>query len=151
MSGGMDALAAVKGGAVVAGGSVAAELVIFNDPLYATLAIAGALVSAVGVLHEVYTNPTDKVHKEFIVLESVKGLLLGLIATPIYFLALMHGGSGLVEKFLNIDSFKGIGNSFWFLLSLMLSWWTTPIMGGLRDIAVGIKGKINRILGGKNG
>lgn len=128
MASGMDVLA-IKGGAIIAGGSIATELIILNDPLYWYLAIAGAFVSMLGVVHEVYSKPEmDDIRAGFIIVESMKGLFLGLVATPMWFMGLMQAGGAIVEHFVGIKDFQGVSNSFWFLLSLMLAWWTIPIM-----------------------
>lgn len=128
---------AVKGGAIIAGGSVATELIILNDPLYWYLAIAGAVISMVGVLHEVYVNPKiDDIKAGFLILESIKGLFLGLVATPMWFMGLMHTGGAIVEHFVGIKGFQGVSNSFWFLMSLMLAWWSIPIITWLIDKVV---------------
>jgi len=142
MANGIDVLA-IKGGAIIAGGSIATELIILNDPLFWYLAIAGAFVSMLGVLHEVYSKPVlDDTRAGFIVVESMKGLFLGLVATPMWFMALMQAGGAMVEAFVGIQGFQGVSDSFWFLLSLMLAWWTIPIITWIK-VKVISRGKSN--------
>jgi len=54
--------------------------------------------------------------------------VLGLIATPMWFMAFMHTGGTIIEKFTGLSGFHGITNSFYLLLSLILAWWTIPII-----------------------
>ena len=121
-----SATLAIKGGAMLATGGVVAELVIFNDGIYAYLAITGAVVSMFGVLHEVLKNRPIKHTITQIVSEMAKGLMLGVMAIPFWYLVLSTVGETLIQKLFDLDV-GGIGNSVWLMVSFALSWYTVPI------------------------
>lgn len=133
----------IKGGAMVASGGIMAELIIFNDPMYGTLALSGALVSSFGVIHEITENRSD--HTAFtIVGELLKGFTLGIIAIPFWYLLLSGFGSTFVSKYLEMQESIKIEKSIWLLLSFWLSWFTVPIMNFLVDAARVFGKKIKR-------
>jgi len=124
---GLVADTALNKGSMVMSGSIATQFVIFNDPIYYYVAIAGALVSTLGFVHEV-THSKDGLSLWASLSEAVKAAVLGLIATPMWFMAFMHTGGTVIEKFTGLSGFHGITNSFYLLLSLILAWWTIPII-----------------------
>jgi len=119
--------AATSSGAIVTGGSLMYQMVIFNDPLYLYIAIAGSIVSFFGMFYEVVQGEIEK--KFWIIAGAlIKAALLAFIVTPMWFMALMHAGGSIVEHFVGITGFQGIFNSFWLLASLMLAWFTIPVV-----------------------
>lgn len=119
-------LVAIKGGTMIATGGLLAELVIFNDPAYAILAFVGALVSASGVIHELSHNK-DKLTKGVIIAEVLKGIVLGFLAIPFWFLTLSTVGGEVALRLLEIESATKLGKSVWLMISFALAWYTVPI------------------------
>lgn len=117
---------AIKGGAMLATGSMMAELVIFNDELYKYLALVGAIVSMFGVLHEVLRNRPIQHTPAQILAEIIKGLVLGVLAIPLFYLVLSEGGEPIIEKLFGVKV-GGVGNSVWLIISFAMSWYTVPI------------------------
>lgn len=134
-------LLAIKGGTMIATGGLLAELVIFNDPAYAILAIVGAIVSASGVIHELFNN-LDKPTKGKVVAEILKGVVLGFLAIPFWFLTLSTVGGEVAFRLFEIESATKLGNSVWLMVSFALAWYTVPIYDwATRQVA--IKGRRN--------
>lgn len=118
--------AVIKTGAMLASGGLMADLIIFNDGFYQTLAIVGALVSMFGVLHEVLsTRPIEHTIPQ-IAVEMAKGLVLGVLAIPFWFLLLSSSGEAIVERLFQV-TLGQVANSFWLIISFAASWYTVPI------------------------
>ena len=117
------ATAAAKGGAMLATGGVVADAVIFTDHTYLYLAIAGAVVSMFGVLHEVFGVHSKNYNKYEIVVEVIKGIALGLLAIPFWYLTITEG---LLGNIVAIDIGK-VSNSLALIVSFALSWYTVPL------------------------
>ena len=116
----------IKGGAMIATGSMMTELIIFNDPMYKYLAIVGALVSASGVLHELYNNENKKSLGAAFT-EVIKGIWLGFLAIPLWFLLLSGLGDKILGKLFEIQIEQKIEKSVWLMISFVMSWYTVPI------------------------
>jgi hypothetical protein len=117
---------AIKGGAMVATGGMMAELIIFNDPIYSILALVGAVVSASGVIHEL-SNTEKQVTRMKVVAEILKGVILGLLAIPFWFLSLTTVGGEIVARVFDIQSATKLSSSVWLMVSFALAWYTVPI------------------------
>lgn len=120
-------VASVQGVGFLAGSVLGSSFVIFNDPIYLYIAIAGGISSMLGLLHETFKEDGLRCNSKIALLfESLRALVFGIVITPMIFMALMHNGGKLLTTFTGLDlaSLSGIANSFWFLLSLLLSWWT---------------------------
>lgn len=127
MSEPMTSATIIKGGTMVATGSLAADLIIFQDQTYLWLAIVGSIVSMFGVLYEIFKF--DEIQHKFwdVILEVLKGMFLGFVAIPFWYLSLSHGGSSLVNFLFHFEGLKGIENSFWLIISFIMSWYTVPL------------------------
>lgn len=113
----------VKGGTMIATGSIIANTALFNDPTYIYLAIVGAMVSMFGVIHEVFSN-NDKTYKIYeIIVEIIKGIILGLVVIPMWYLSITEGVLG---KILKLDIGQ-VSNSLALIISFIASWYTVPI------------------------
>lgn len=117
-----------KFGATISSSSLATNMIIFNDPIFLWLSIIGASTSVLGVLHDIYQSKSIVGARQIIV-ELLKAFFLGGILTPMFFMAYMHVGDKLVEAFLGVKGIGGIFNSFWFLLSVLTSWYSVLIWG----------------------
>lgn len=136
----------IKGGAMVASGGLVADLIIFNDPMYGTLALSGALVSSFGVIHEITENRAN--HTALTIIgELIKGFTLGFIAIPFWYLLLSGCGSDILAKYTDIEDSIKIERSIWLLLSFWLAWFTVPIVNFLVDTSKVISKKIKQGIG----
>lgn len=113
----------VQGATAVTSGGIVTNMVIFTDHAYMYLAIVGAVVSMFGVLHELYGNNKKQDNTMYILTELLRGLALGLLAIPFWYLCITEG------VFENISGLH-IGNvsgSLALIVSFALSWYTIPI------------------------
>ena len=130
---------AIKGGAMAATGGLVAELIIFNDPMYQQLAIVGAIVSASGVLHEIWHDDTKKsIGSAFA--EVLKGIVLGFLAIPFWYLLLDAMGGQIIHKLFEIQTENKIESSVWLMVAFGLSWYTVPIYNWIGRV-VSLKAK----------
>ena len=123
----MEPTTAIKAGTMLATGGVVADAVIFADISYMYLAIVGALVSGFGVAHDIYGSG----HREYSVKETLaellKGIALGLLAIPFWFLVLTGIGGDMLHKYFDIVPDYSTFNSLSLIVSFGLSWFTVPI------------------------
>ncbi len=122
--------AVVKGGAMLATGGVVADLVIFKDGGYFYLAIAGMVVSMLGVTHEIYGEHTKTYNKSEIFAEIIKGMALGSLAIPFWYLVFTEG---LLAKVFNVN-LHCVSNSIALMVSFGLSWYTIPIFNWMSNL-----------------
>lgn len=136
--------AIAKGTAYAVTGGLFAELVIFHDSTYWYLGIMGAILSAFGVFHELHTNIVEKERKHTpyeIIAEIGKGLLLGFIAIPFWYLLLISMGDPLIDVIatrafgMEVVHEGRVDKSVWMLLSAILAWYTVPILNFLSEKA----------------
>ena len=117
----------IKTGSMVATGGVMADAVIFADAAYMYLAIVGAIVSTFGVVHEIYGSG----HKEYSIKEALaellKGIALGVLAIPFWFLILTGIGGDIIHESAGIARDPSTFTSLSLLVSFGLSWFTVPI------------------------
>ena len=118
---------AVKSGVMVSTGSILTDLVIFNDHAYVYLAIVGAIVSMFGVVHEVFGSHSREYSKSEIVVEIIKGIALGVLAIPFWYICISDGVIGSIA---GIDV-PGVSSSLAMIVSFALSWYTVPIFDWL--------------------
>ena len=143
-----ETAALIKGGSMVATGGLVADLVIFNDPAYIPLALVGAIVSASGVIHEL--SNADELKKLKAVAEVLKGMTLGLLAIPFWFLMLSDIGNQLAQKLFDLNEPTRVGKSVWLMVSFGMAWYTVPIFNWLVNTVVSIMNFIvTRFTGGK--
>lgn len=117
---------AIKGGAMIATGGLLAEMAIFTDGHYLYLAVVGSIVSTFGVLHELLKNRPIEHTMAQIIAELSKGLMLGVMAIPFWYLTLSEGGESILKKLFSINV-GSVGNSVWLMISFAMSWYTVPI------------------------
>jgi len=132
----------IKVGGFLSSSSTITNMIIFNDAIYSILAIIGALLSLLGMLHEIWTD--DKESKIISAIASLfRASILGAILTPMLFMGYIHMGGSLVKQIVGLDGLEGIFNSFWFLLSLITAWYSPIIWDGvLRYISNKFKAKV---------
>lgn len=132
---------------MVAGG-VLADAVIFSDVSYLYLAIVGALVSTFGVAHEVYgKGHTDYSMKEKVA-ELIKGLALGIIAIPLWYLLFTAILPGLINKYFGFYPDPEIFTSLSLIVSFGLSWFTVPIFDYVaKTLPLTVKSYVARLIG----
>ena len=118
---------AIAVGAMLTTGGLIADLIIFNDGMYLWLAITGAIVSMLGVLHEILKHKPLEHTAWQIAGELLKGLILGILAIPFWYLVLSSAGELLVAR---IFGFKlpPMVDSVWLIASFYLSWFTVPMI-----------------------
>ena len=114
---------AVKGGMLTASTGLFGEMVIFTDHSYMYLAIVGSIVSMFGVLHELYGNGKTQNNIMFIITELIRGLALGVLAIPFWFLIIREG---VLENISGIH-IGNVSNSLALIVSFAASWYTIPI------------------------
>ena len=119
--------AAVKAGMMVATGSLMADAVIFSDISYLYLAIVGAFVSTFGVIHEIYGIHTKAYSASETIVEVVKGMALGILAIPFWFLILTSIGDDLLLKYLEVTPDPSTFTSLSLIIAFGLAWFTVPI------------------------
>jgi len=120
----------IKVGGFLSSSSTITNMIIFNDAIYSILAIIGALLSLLGMLHEIWTD--DKESKVISAIASLfRASILGAILTPMLFMAYIHMGGSLAKQIVGLDGLEGIFNSFWFLLSLITAWYSPVIWDGV--------------------
>ena len=88
----------IKAGTMLSTG-VIADAVIFSDISYLYLAIVGALVSGFGVLHEVYGQDHKVYSVSETIVEIIKGVALGLLAIPFWYIVLTSVGDDFLLKY----------------------------------------------------
>ena len=132
----------IKVGGFLSSSSTITNMIIFNDAIYSILAIIGALLSLLGMLHEIWTD--DKESKVISAIASLfRASILGAILTPMLFMAYIHMGGSLAKQIVGLDGLDGIFNSFWFLLSLITAWYSPVIWDGmLKYISNKFKAKV---------
>jgi len=117
----------IKTGSIVTGGASGIySLPLFHDPAYLTLAIVGAIVSMFGVLHEIFGEHAKEYGFYEAMAEVFKGLLLGIVAIPFWYLSITEGGGELIFR---LTSFKvgSVSSSLALIISFVLAWYTVPI------------------------
>lgn len=114
-----------KAAALATSNTLFSSMVIFQDESYWQLAVAGAIVSAFGVLYEV-TEHEDKYTKKKAVMAVIKGVVVGLVAIPFFYLLLSNVGDVILGKFLSIEAIE-LSNSLWLIVSFAMSWYAVPI------------------------
>ena len=117
----------IKAGTMLATGGLVADAVIFSDISYLYLAIVGAFVSAFGVLHEIYGVHSRTYSGGETVVEIIKGIALGLLAIPFWYLILTGIGNKLLINYFEISFDLSIFTSLSLLIAFGLSWFTVPI------------------------
>lgn len=118
---------AIKGGTMIATGSVIAEAVIFADASYIYLAIVGALVSMFGVAHEIYGTGHNEYSVKETVVELIKGVALGVLAIPFWYLIFTTTGAGLMLKYFGVETVQESFSSLSLIISFGMAWFTVPI------------------------
>lgn len=119
---------AIKAGTMVATGMMVADAVIFADGSYIYLAFIGALVSGFGVAHHIFgVNHSEYSIGETIV-EIIKGVALGLLAIPFWFLLLTSLGGGALTTYVGVTPEPSTFSSLSLLIAFGMSWFTVPIM-----------------------
>ena len=121
----IDAVVATKAGGLISSSALAVEMDIFQDPIYLWLALIGSFISMLGLIYD-HFHCEDRHGKGIpkVITELFKAVLVGALITPMAFMLYMHMGDELVA----IEGFKGIMNSFWFLASLVTSWYAIPAL-----------------------
>lgn len=122
---------AITAGTMIATGGLMTDLVIFNDSTYLYLALTGAFVSMFGVVHELFGNSDIEKTRLKICAEICKGLVLGILAIPFWYLSLCAIGANVVDKILDIETQGNIERSVWLMVSFAMSWYTVPIFDWL--------------------
>jgi len=127
---------------VMMGTGILSNLVIFNDIGYLYLAIVGAFVSMFGVLYDIYGTNKEKLPTGKIVVETIKGFVLGIVVIPFWYLSITEG---VFQSILHIDTGQ-VSNSLALLTAFGLSWNTIPMYNWAIGKIIGTeKGKIEDI------
>lgn len=118
----------VKGGGVITSSSLAANMVIFNDPMYLYLAGLGALLSLIGLLFNKSHNKKESITLEIKnLLEFIQAIIAGGLVTPLVFILGPILESTIVST-ISPNSISTLGSSVWFLFATLTSWYSIPIM-----------------------
>ncbi len=138
------AATAVKAGTMVATGGVMADAVIFSDVSYLYLALVGALVSGFGVMHDLFGAGHEEHSVGEIAAELIKGIALGVLAIPFWYLTLTGIGGDALHEYLSVSKNSETFTSLSLIVSFGLSWFTVPIFDFL---AKAIPNKVARLFG----
>lgn len=125
-------------GAFVSSSSLLSNMIIFNDPAYLMLSIAGALLSLFGMLHDMIKRKDD-FNILFVLSELIRAFIIGGILTPMLFMLYVHAGGRLIEFFTGFRGLDGIINSFWWLLALVSGWFAPLIWSLIIEIIIKAK------------
>jgi hypothetical protein len=107
-------------------------MIIFSDPIYFYLGVAGGAVSLLGMIHEIIDNKLIRGVLP-IIGELTKALIFGAVLTPMVFMFLIQGGNQIVFSILGIKEIELL-NSFWFLASVLISWYVIPLWSWVLEI-----------------
>jgi len=118
---------AIKGGTMLATGGVMADAVIFSDVSYLYLALVGAIVSMFGVAHEVFGTGHTKYSLGETVAELLKGIALGVLAIPFWYIMFTTVGDGLMMEHFKASPDAGTFESLSLIIAFGMSWFTVPI------------------------
>jgi len=131
---------AIKAGTMLATTGLIAELVIFQDPIYKYLALVGAIVSMFGVLHEVYGEHSKDYKGGEIAVEILKGLALGFLAIPFWYLIITEG---VIQDMLDKEIGQ-VSSSLSLIISFGFSWHTIPVFNAIVNVIQSITRIIKR-------
>jgi hypothetical protein len=121
----------VKVGGFIGGSSIMSNMIIFNDPAYIFLSSTGAFLAFVGMLHEIFKTKKDKIMRVgYLFTELFKALMIGAFFTPMMFMIFISNGN-VIASFIFGFKIQGVFNSFWWLLSLIVAWYSPLLWGGL--------------------
>ena len=119
-------ISVTKASGLVSSSSMFTGMVIVQDPIYMYLGVIGGTVSLLGMGHELIKIKVRNKYK--IVTELVKALLFGVLLTPMIFMLYLKFGFDLFGHILDMEGVdNGMLNSFWFLASILTSWYVLPI------------------------
>ena len=116
----------ILAGSMATSGGVMASLVVFNDKAYLYLAVAGAFLSMFGVLHELANTKSIQRTRMMICAQLCKGLIMGVLSVPFWFLLLDKTGDQLLESVFGIKV-GGLEESIWMIVSFGLTWYAVPV------------------------
>ena len=138
---------AIKAGTMVATGGVLADAAIFADVSYLYLALVGAIVSAFGVAHNIYGINHKAYSIGETIVELIKGVALGVLAIPFWYLILTSIGDDFLIEYLHVDRDMSTFSSLSLIIAFGLSWFTVPIFDSLAKL---VPTKIIKIFGRKD-
>jgi len=123
------------GGATVATASVKAGVsvgllgtaVIFTDPAYIGMAIAGAVMGISSALHTIFSEKDISFARHQILAISTKSFLLGVVSMPLLFLGISEG---LFLRLLSIEHSE-LSTSLSVALAFAGSWYFIPILDSI--------------------
>jgi hypothetical protein len=121
--------ATVAAGSAISTGTVMGTVVIFTDSSYMYFALAGGIVSTLGVIHDIYGFHSGEYTNARIITEVLKGIVLGLLAIPFWFLVITEGMLGQITSI----ELGHVSGSLALLISFALSWFTVPIFNYISD------------------
>lgn len=129
-------------GAIIAGASTATNAYIMQDATYIILGCIGGAVSVLGILIEYNENRLDGIDEGLIllVLEVVKGFILGGLFTLITFIGMSEAGDALIHLYFGIEV-RALSGAFWYALSVLLSFYSIKILDW---IALAVNARLNK-------
>ena len=105
-------------GGVIMGSEMMRNMVLFNDPVYPSIAILGVFFSIFSLIHELISRNEKRIIKW--INGMILAILSGVLVTPISFLILHSIGTSHITKiYSNMD--MNILNSIWWVLSLLIA------------------------------
>ena len=111
-------------GGVILGSEIMRDMVLFNDPVYPSLAILGIFFSIFSLIHELIRRSEKRMIK--ILNGMILAIISGALITPIAFLILDSVGSYYMIKHYDIE--LGVLDSIWWLISLILAVYSISII-----------------------
>jgi len=105
-------------GGVIMGSEMMRDMVLFNDPVYPSIAILGVFFSIFSLIHELIRRNEKRIIKW--INGMILAILSGVLVTPISFLLLQSIGSHyMLHLYSDID--MNILNSLWWVFSLLIA------------------------------
>ena len=117
----------IKAGGIISGSSIMSNMVIFSDIGYMFLAIMGGVISLIGMVHEIAKGENDYKSIVWLFGELFKSFMLGAVLTPMFFMLLMSAGQDIISQITGLQIHSDIFSSFWWLMSLIMSWYAPLI------------------------
>ena len=126
---GETTVVAISGAKIGASAGLLATAVIFTDPAYWWMAIAGAFMGFGSAFHTIFSEDDIKFNKHQIIAVLLKSFMLGVISMPLLFLGIQEG---LFVKLLSVQSSE-ISVSLSIAIAFAGSWYFIPIVDVLVD------------------
>jgi hypothetical protein len=104
-----------------------ATAVVFTDPAYAWMAVAGAAVGIGSAFHTIFSVKDESFTRMQVTAVMMKSFILGLVSMPMVFLALTEG---VLVKLFGIELGE-VSISLSIVTSFAASWYFVPVLDAI--------------------